>query len=257
MPKVYGYLRVSHKDQSDNTFDTQTREIKARFKRISEDEPDCVWGETIIDKAVSAYKNPFFKRPGGARLNAMLKKGDIVVFSRVDRAFRNLLDLWRTVEHWKSRGVRFIFCDMPFDTSTAMGEAFLSFLGTFAQLDSAMKSERIKAGLRSKKEKGHVFGTTPKGFRKVYSMAMKHHLFIEELEARRIYNFMVPLRESGMGFARISDELEDWLAGRENRKSHRGTRSRYEYPKHIIEELYRRISESDRLADDSVSQSGQ
>lgn len=257
MPKAYGYLRVSHRDQSDNTFGTQRSAIDERFNRIKAERPDMEWGEAIADKAVSAYRKGFFQRPGAARLNGLLKKGDVVIFSRVDRAFRNLMDMWKTVEHWKSRGVEFIFCDLPLQPGTPFGDMFLSNMGAYAQLDSALKSERVKAGLRTKKEQGYTHGICPKGFQRVWSTTQKMDILVEDLEARRMYEFMIPLREKGMGFYRISDEVEDWLAKRENRKSRRGLRSKYRFSTRNCELIFRRFSQSDKQDGGSASQSDQ
>lgn len=241
MPKVYGYLRVSHKDQSDNTFDTQSRVIEDRFRRLVEDEPDMTWGEMFMDKAVSAYRKGFFHRPAAASLNARLQRGDVAIFARSDRGFRNLLDMLKTVEHWKSRGVRFIFCDLPAEPGTPMGDMFMAMLGAFAQWDSSVKSERIKAGIATRRAKGVPLGRKPHGFNRAWSYTKGHKVQFMLPETEKVGRKIVELRDSGMGFVRISDEVEDIVARLECRKSHRGIRSRYKFSKEACQGLYERF----------------
>ena len=257
MPKVYGYLRVSHKDQADsgNSIETQRKIVEDKFAELKRQDSGLEWGQHFCDPAVSAYKKNFFTRPEGCKLNGVLKRGDVIIFSRVDRAFRNLGDLVRTVETWQKHGIRFVFCDYAIDPETPLGKAFLAMMGIFAQLDSDMKSERIKAGIATKKRLGHVIGSkAPTGFKRYYSPSLKHDVYVEKSEFEILFNEIARLRESGMGFIAISDEIEDFMAARQKRKSYRGTRSRYEYTKSGCRRIYE-TGLANREADDSCVQS--
>lgn len=231
MPKVYGYIRVSHEDQAEdgNSMATQRNAIMRQFEAMREKDPDMEFVGFYADPAVSAYKRPFLKRHGGVRLHGLLKPGDVVIFSRVDRAFRNLQDLLRMIDVWDGMQVSYYFCDYTLDSRTAMGRLFLMMLGMIAEIDSHMKSERIKAGLRTKKAKGLATGQKLTGFRKVYSTSLKGDVFVPDHEIEELGRIIDELqKKSGLGYKLISDDLEDYLAKKSGRRSYRGIRSRYE-----------------------------
>ncbi len=43
--------------------------------------------DVFYDAAVSASRTPLLDRPEGEKLNGLLRKGDHVIFPRLDRAF--------------------------------------------------------------------------------------------------------------------------------------------------------------------------
>ena len=66
-PKLYGYIRCSHKDSADSGKGMEAqRNIIKRWAEFIRDEyshlPEITW---VIDKIVSAYKIPFAMREGG------------------------------------------------------------------------------------------------------------------------------------------------------------------------------------------------
>jgi DNA invertase Pin-like site-specific DNA recombinase len=98
----------------------------------------------FIDEATSALKKPFRVRPAGLILDQQLKKGDVVVFPYLDRAFRNFRDFAVTCQEWLERGVIVIFLDPSVDMSDIWGRAMAGIFAIFAQLDSDLKSKRGK-----------------------------------------------------------------------------------------------------------------
>ena len=108
LAKCYGYTRVSTLDQADNGFslEAQADYIDRHFlNRVKPKHPHLEWGEMIVDPGVSAFKKRFLGRPGGSRLNALLKPGDHVIFPKMDRAFRQGADYFIMTEIWSNRGV--------------------------------------------------------------------------------------------------------------------------------------------------------
>lgn len=108
MPKVYGYVRVSTTDQIDNTSlesqkDAIRRDFEYRWKPQGYE-----WGGIFEDKAVSAGK-PLIARKEGHNLNVAADKGDVIVFSKLDRGFRSTADLISTTETWLARDVKPVF----------------------------------------------------------------------------------------------------------------------------------------------------
>lgn len=97
-----------------------------------------------IDEAVSAKKKDFCTRPAGSLLDLKLKKGDVVVFAYLDRAFRSFRDFAVTCQKWIDRGVAVIFLDPQVDMTDIWGRAMAGIFAIFAQLDSDLKSKRNK-----------------------------------------------------------------------------------------------------------------
>lgn len=155
MAKFFGYARVSDKKQVDRYgIPAQKKRIEDYYRYLLSKEPDLEWGGIVEDQDSSAYKIPFLQRPKGLELHSKLQEGDHVCFAYLDRAFRNTVDCLKMTRFWIERRIRIHFLDINIDTSTPFGEAFLTIAATFAQLDSRLKSERIKEALREKRKKG-------------------------------------------------------------------------------------------------------
>jgi len=101
-------------------------------------------GETLTfhDDTVSAYAVPFQKRPKGKQISGILKAGDHLVFSRLDRAFRSILDCLMTLERLDKMGVTVHFADMRFDSSKPMNRPLVAMAALFCQMESEMISAR-------------------------------------------------------------------------------------------------------------------
>jgi DNA invertase Pin-like site-specific DNA recombinase len=152
MPFVYGYCRVSSRDQAENgkSLLTQQETLRAHFEHQYKGQGDWEWGGIHQDAAVSA-SIPFFERTIGGVLDKRLKKGDVVVACRLDRMFRSMRDMCNTLHVWKTRGVCVKLLDINLDTDTAVGEMMLNMLGVFAQFFRRQLSERIKEGIHKGK----------------------------------------------------------------------------------------------------------
>lgn len=116
---------------------------------------------------------PLAKRPAGRELLAALKKGDIIIVSKLDRMFRNSLDALWMIKEFKEMGVSLILLDISLDPidQSAVGELFFTMLAAFASFERRQIAERMDTGRKAKKRAGgHVGGSAPYGFRIVGSM---------------------------------------------------------------------------------------
>lgn len=84
----------------------------------------------------------------------MVRKGDTIVVTRVDRLARSLKDLQDIVHDLKERGVHLKATEQPIDTSTPAGKAFLDMLGVFAEFETNLRRERQLEGIAKAKAKG-------------------------------------------------------------------------------------------------------
>lgn len=118
--------------------------------------------ETYIDHGVSGAKE---SRPALNRLmaDAKRRKFDGVLVWKFDRFARSTSHLLRALEEFKALGIEFVSLTEGVDTSTPMGKMVFTVLGAVAELERSLIVERVKAGMRNAKAKGHKPG--PKGAR--------------------------------------------------------------------------------------------
>jgi putative DNA-invertase from lambdoid prophage Rac len=181
MPKVYGYIRCSTDDQADSGLgleagrDAVDQEFGYRWKREGFE-----FARTYEDRAVSG-KHPLASRKGGSALNLALEAGDVVLFPRLDRGFRNTVDLLQTLAAWKARGVRAVFLNFGgLDTGTPMGEMVITLMGAFAQFERSQISDRTKAALDAARRRGKRLGHPPWGVKMVGPKGQRKPQFIPE-----------------------------------------------------------------------------
>lgn len=158
------YRRCSHEDSAATRLGLkcQTDRVDAYFTLLLSTYPDLQRGQWFEDAVVSGWKRRLVFRPAGEKLNLILRPGDHVIFAKVDRAFRNMQDFLSTKALWEDRKIHIHFADLAFDFSTPMGEAFLSMMVIFAQLEARVTSERMKETARKLiLERGKAFGPPP------------------------------------------------------------------------------------------------
>jgi site-specific DNA recombinase len=157
-----GYVRVSTDDQSaeGQSLDSQAAKIESYAKSQG-------WNLIEIYRE-EGYSGKTTDRPELNRLIMAVRnaKIDVLLVYRVDRLTRRQKDLWTLLEDvLEPNRVGFKSVSEPFDTTTATGKAFLSMLGTFAQLERDTIAERTADTLRHKKNNGEWVGRVPFGYR--------------------------------------------------------------------------------------------
>jgi len=83
-----------------------------------------------------------------------LRKGDVLMVTRIDRLARSIGDLQDIVRAVKARGASLKATEQPIDTSTAAGKCFLDMLGVFAEFETNLRKERQLEGIASAKARG-------------------------------------------------------------------------------------------------------
>lgn len=155
MQQVYGYIRVSTRDQNEERQVIAMREFGVPEKNM------------VIDK--QSGKN--FARPGYRRLVKKLKPADTLVIKSIDRLGRNydeVLEQWRLLT--KEKQVDIVVLDMPLlDTrkgrdliGTLISDIVLQLLSYVAQTEREFIHQRQAEGIAPAKARGVKFGRKPK-----------------------------------------------------------------------------------------------
>jgi DNA invertase Pin-like site-specific DNA recombinase len=215
-PALWGYVRCSHQDSIDSGLglEAQRRLISRWAEFIQEEHPDLTeirWIEE--EKAVSAYKVKLMDRPGGKKLHRSLHEGDHVVFAYLDRIWRNTEDCLTTLRLWTQRGIIVHFANLHIDTNSVQGKLLLTVLAACAEMDSGMKSERIKEVFRGLKAAGRSCnGKAPFGY-KLTGVKGQRRALAPDPKARRIMGEIVRVRDTyDWTWQKISDYVEKWLS---------------------------------------------
>lgn len=131
---LIGYARVSTKGQ--HTDGQVARLEAAGCERI------------FPDEGVSGRKA---SRPQWDLCLAALRKGDVLVVTKLDRVGRSLLNLIDVVNLLHERGVNFKTLDQDFDTTSNNGQLIFNIMASLAQWEANLIRERTIEGLAAAK----------------------------------------------------------------------------------------------------------
>ncbi len=153
--KIYGYARVSSRDQNED------RQIIA-LKEMGVPEENI-----FVDK----QSGKDFNRPQYKRLLRKVKNGDLIYIKSIDRLGRNyaeILEQWKIITKYKKADLYVI--DMPIlDTrreknllGTFISDLVLALLSYVAENERATIRQRQAEGIAAAKARGVHFGRMPK-----------------------------------------------------------------------------------------------
>ena len=167
MEQIYGYARVSTRDQNEDRQMIALGEYKVRFDHI------------YLDK----QSGKDFNRPQYKRLLRKLRTGDILVIKSIDRLGRNyeeILEQWRLLT--KQKQVKVVVLDMPILntgsskdlTGTLIADIVLQLLSYVAETERENIRQRQSEGIAAAKARGVKFGRPkkeiPDGFFQLYEL---------------------------------------------------------------------------------------
>ena len=153
--RIYGYIRVSTREQNEDRQWIALREAGVPEKNI------------LLDK----QSGKDFLRPQYRRLVRKLKKDDLLYIKSIDRLGRNygeILEQWRLLT--KEKGVDIVVLDMPLlDTrrgkdlmGTFLSDIVLQVLSFVAENERVNIRQRQAEGIAAAKARGIRFGRPPK-----------------------------------------------------------------------------------------------
>lgn len=154
MASVYGYIRVSSRDQNEDRQMIALKEVGVADRNI------------YLDK----QSGKDFNRPQYKKLLRKMKKDDLLYIKSIDRLGRNyeeILQQWRVLT--KEKGIDIVVLDMPLlDTrrgkdlmGTFLSDIVLQVLSFVAENERTYILQRQAEGIAAAKAKGVRFGRPP------------------------------------------------------------------------------------------------
>jgi DNA invertase Pin-like site-specific DNA recombinase len=154
MLEIYGYIRVSSRDQNEDRQQIALKELAIPEKNI------------FMDK----QSGKDFERPQYKKMVRKMRKDDLLYVKSIDRLGRNydeILEQWRVLT--KEKGIDIVVLDMPLlDTrrgkdlmGTFLSDIVLQVLSFVAENERANIRQRQAEGIAAAKAKGVKFGRPP------------------------------------------------------------------------------------------------
>ena len=158
--KAFVYVRVSTAGQE---YSPEVQEEQCRlYCQARGIEIAHVFNETAVSGGT-----PFAERAEGARLLGRVGEVDAIVFSKLDRAFRDTVDCILTVESFREAGKIVHFLDLGVDTSTAAGALCLEMMAAFAKFERRRIADRTREAMAVARARGVKIGVAPFGYENV------------------------------------------------------------------------------------------
>lgn len=102
------------------------------------------------------------ERPGLEQALAAVRKGDILVVTKLDRLARSVPDVRVISDQLEAKGVRLALGTAIYDPSDPMGKMFFNILATFAEFEADLIRMRTREGMAIARAKGKLRGKQPK-----------------------------------------------------------------------------------------------
>ena len=199
--RAFGYVRVSTEEQAEEgiSLRAQRGRIKAYAKAMG-----LRLVRTYADEGISGRT---LERPGLQDLLERVqgREGETIIVYRLSRLSRSTRDLLFLVEDAFIKGnTRLVSVNEHIDTETAMGRLFLTIMGALAQMERELISERTKAVLSFKQERGETLGAPPFGYR-----IGKENKLVPVAREIKVVRRILKWRKEKLSYQAIADRLND------------------------------------------------
>lgn len=178
MSRALLYIRVSHDEQ-----------VKFGYSLDAQEKALREWCQANDYNQIAVYRDEGLsggsieKRLALQRMLKDAKRGDIIVFTKLDRFSRNLLDANMIVKDLDEKGIGIkAIQEDDIDTTTADGKFIFNLKLSLAQREREKTSERIKHVFSYKRGVGEVLnGSAPLGYR-----IINKHMEVEKSEIEMV-----------------------------------------------------------------------
>lgn len=144
----YGYARVS----------TVNHDLESQLQTLENENCDKIYSEKFTGTKT--------ERPVFTELLEMLKEGDTLVVTKLDRFARTTEHGIRTVKELFERGVKVHILNMGLVENTPTGRLIFNILSAFAEFERDMIVERTQEGKAIAKQRGDFKEGRPNKFSK-------------------------------------------------------------------------------------------
>lgn len=199
---VFGYCRVSTTEQTESgsSLATQSSQITGYCLMKGWTEPPTMLVEGGVSGSV-----PLAERPIGSELLSVVKKGDQIVITKLDRGFRNCADAIATLDRLGKVGASLHLIDMGGDVGRdGVSRMVFQILSAVAEMERSRIRERIREVKQHMKLAGkHHGGPRPFGFEVVEGRQVS--LPDEQAAIERMH----VLRNERLSCAAIAQEIRE------------------------------------------------
>ena len=139
-----GYARTSTSEQ--------TAGLEAQIRDLT------TYGCTeIFQEQVSSVQ----RRDELERVLRFVRRGDVLVVTKLDRLARSIPDLVKIIERLEEREATLCILDMNLDTGSPTGRLLLNLVGSIAQFEREIMLQRQREGISAAKLAGKYRGRQP------------------------------------------------------------------------------------------------
>ena len=205
---VFGYLRVSTLTQAREGESLEAQRLQVTSYALSKGLklPE----ENIFVEAGVSGGSEFQERPEGSKLFLTLTEGDMVVFPKLDRAFRNTRNALNVLHDLKARGVSVHFIDLGGDvTGNGVGAIVFTILSAFATFERERIAARIREVKQLKKAQGKFTGG-----KRAFGYDVVDGIKTPRESEQEVIREMVAMRKAGATYRGIAE----WMAQTQERK---------------------------------------
>ena len=199
---IYGYVRVSTFTQVKEGESLDTQKLQIQSYAISKGlELDAA--NIFVEAGVSGGIE-FANRPEGSKLTQLVTTGDIIIFPKLDRAFRNTRNALNVLHDMKERKVSIHFIDLGGDvTGNGIGAIVFTILSAFATFERERIATRIREVKQVQKAQGKFTGgRRPFGFEVIDGVK------VVKPEEQKVISRMKQLRTKGKSYGYIANWIK-------------------------------------------------
>lgn len=159
--------------------------------------------EVITDAGLSGKND---NREGYQKVMEAIKekKTNAVIVYSLSRFARNTMDTLNAINLMTKKRVAFHSLTENIDTTSPMGNFFITVMAGLAELERKQIGERTKAVLQTKRDKGERVGQIPFGKK----LDKKTGKLVDHKTEQRAIEIVKELHKNGLSYAKIADELE-------------------------------------------------
>lgn len=205
---IFGYVRVSTVTQAreGESLEAQRRQVTSYASSKGLELPT----ENVFIEAGVSGSIEFQERPEGSKLFTQMVAGDMVIFPKLDRAFRNTRNALNVLHDLKGRGISVHFIDLGGDvTGNGVGAIVFTILSAFATFERERIATRIREVKQMKKAQGKFTGG-----RRAFGYDVIDGEKVPREDEQAVIREMMKMREGGSTYRQIAD----WMSSTQERK---------------------------------------